>query len=80
MFCVTTATALAQQVPLATPMHVEGVTYDPAVPRPDEVLGYVVGTRHTEPHRVVEYFFAIARADPRRPAPHPCRRYLSRES
>ena len=65
MFFVTTATALAQQVPLATPMHVEGVTYDPAVPRPDEVLGYVVGTRHTEPHRVVEYFFAIARASDR---------------
>ncbi len=65
MFFVTTATALAQQVPLATPMHVEGVTYDPAVPRPDEILGYVVGTRHTEPHRVVEYFFAIARASDR---------------
>lgn len=65
MFFVTTATALAQQVPLATPMHVDGVTYDRAVPRPDEVLGYVVGTRHTEPHRVVEYFFAIARASDR---------------
>jgi hypothetical protein len=46
-------------------MEVEGVTYDPSVPRPEEVLGYVVGTRHTEPYRVVEYFRVLAETSDR---------------
>ena len=60
----------AQDVPLpdrlADEMTLEGVTgYDEAVPRPEEVLGYTVGTRHTEPAQVVRYFEAVAEASPR---------------
>ncbi len=50
----------AQHVPLAADIDVDGVTYAESIPRPEAVLGYVLGTRHTEPHRVVEYFQAVA--------------------
>jgi hypothetical protein len=59
------STSAAQRVPLATEIEIEGVTYDKSVPAPEAVLGYVVGTRHTEPHRVVEYFRAISNASDR---------------
>ena len=54
----------AQQVPLAAHIDV-GVTYNETVPRPEQVLGYLVGTRHTEPHRVVEYFQAVSESSDR---------------
>ena len=54
----------AQPVPLAAHIDV-GVTYSGSVPRPEEILGYVVGTRHTEPHRVVDYFGAVAESSDR---------------
>ena len=54
----------AQQVPLAAHIDVD-VTYSGSVPRPEEILGYVVGTRHTEPNRVVDYFRAVAESSDR---------------
>jgi hypothetical protein len=39
--------------------------YDESIPRPEEVLGYVVGHRHTEPHRAVAYFQAVAESSDR---------------
>jgi hypothetical protein len=54
----------AQQVPLAAHIDV-GVSYSESVPRPEDVLGYLVGTRHTEPNRVVEYFGAVAESSDR---------------
>jgi len=60
----------AQDVPLpgrlADEMTLEGVTgYDESVPRPKDVLGYQIGTHHTEPAHVVRYFEAVAEASPR---------------
>lgn len=56
----------AQSLPIAieTPVRA-GVGYDPAVPGPDEVIGHVIGARHTRPDQVVEYFRAIAAVSPR---------------
>jgi hypothetical protein len=54
----------AQEVPLAAHIDVD-VTYNGSVPRPEEILGYVVGTRHTEPNRVVDYFRAVAESSDR---------------
>ena len=54
----------AQQVPLAAHIDV-GVTYGESVPRPEQILGYLVGTRHTEPYRVVEYFQAVSESSDR---------------
>ncbi|PSQ99796.1 MAG: peptidase M14 [Bacteroidetes bacterium QS_9_68_14] len=60
----------AQDVPLpdrlADEMTLEGVTgYDESIPRPEDVLGYQIGTHHTEPAHVVRYFEAVAEASPR---------------
>ena len=55
----------AQQVPLSEQIDVDGVTYGESVPRPEQVLGYLLGTRHTEPHRVVEYFRAVSESSDR---------------
>lgn len=62
--------AAAQQIPLparlAGEMALPGVErYDESIPRPEDVLGYQIGTRHTEPAQVVRYFEAVAEASPR---------------
>lgn len=49
-----------ERVPLAFDYTVAGVRYDSAVPTPDAVLGYRIGTRHTRPHELVEYFRRMA--------------------
>lgn len=49
-------------LPLALP---ESVSYDSAIPKPEEVIGHVVGTRHTAPHQIVAYFQAVAAASDR---------------
>ena len=56
----------AQELPIAieTPVP-DGVTYDDAVPSPEDVLGYRIGERHTLPHEVVDYFRTVAEASPR---------------
>ncbi|MCL7962643.1 MAG: M14 family metallopeptidase [marine benthic group bacterium] len=52
--------ALAQELPLSEPFSVIGITsYDEAIPRPDEVLGFEVGTRHTRPEELARYFEAV---------------------
>jgi hypothetical protein len=57
----TTPTA-AQQIPLANyemPLH--GVTsYAESIPVPEDVMGHRIGTRHTLPHQIVDYFRAVA--------------------
>ncbi len=50
--------ASAQRVPLAIEYRVE-VTYDAAIPTPEAVIGHVIGTRHTRPHQLVDYFRAV---------------------
>lgn len=58
--------AQAQELPLSDSFVPAGVSeYDGAIPRPDEVLGYLVGERHTRPDEVVRYFEAVADASDR---------------
>jgi len=58
--------AQAQELPLSESFMPGGVSeYDGAIPRPDEVLGYRVGERHTRPDEVVRYFEAVAEASDR---------------
>ena len=61
--------ALAQQaptLPIAIETPVPGVdSYDDAIPTPEEVIGHRIGTRHTRPAQVVEYFEAVADASDR---------------
>jgi hypothetical protein len=40
-------------------------SYDDAIPTPSEVIGHQIGTRHTRPAQVVEYFEAVADASDR---------------
>ena len=71
---LTSATAWAQpevgasqpQAPLAIDYAVAGTdSYDPAIPTPQDVLGYTIGERHTRPEEVVRYVEAVAAASPR---------------
>ncbi len=53
--------AEAQELPLATDFPLEGVeSYDEAISKPEDVIGHVIGTRHTESLQVVNYFNQIA--------------------
>ena len=40
-------------------------SYDDAIPTPEEVIGHQIGTRHTRPAQVVDYFEAVAEASDR---------------
>ena len=56
----------AQDLPFAMDVRVPGVdAYDAAVPRPEAVIGHVVGTRHTRSHHVAAYYRAVADASGR---------------
>lgn len=60
------APAAAQELPFGLDIPLEGVTgYDASVPTPEEVIGHQIGTQHTRPHQVVEYFKAVAEASGR---------------
>ncbi len=59
------AGARAEQLPLAEPMELPGVSYDASIPRPEQVTGHVIGRRHTRPDQIVSYFEAVAAASPR---------------
>lgn len=60
------ATAEAQDVPLSMDTPVPGTeSYDDAIPTPQEVIGHTIGTRHTRPGQVVDYFQAVAEASDR---------------
>jgi Zinc carboxypeptidase len=42
-----------------------GSTFDPAIPSPEQFLGYPVGEWHTRHDRIVEYFKELARVSPK---------------
>ena len=42
-----------------------GVTFDPAIPSPEQFLGYPVGDWHTRHDRIVSYFQELARLSPK---------------
>lgn len=54
-------TSFAQEVPLPLEVPLSGVTaYDSAIPKPEDVIGHQIGTWHTEPSHMVDYFEAVA--------------------
>ena len=60
------ASLRAQDLPFAMEVRVPGVaSYDPAVPRPETVIGHVVGETHTRSHLVAAYYRAVADASDR---------------
>ena len=65
LLLVDIAPALAQDVPLSIDFPLDGITYDESIPRPESVIGHVVGTRHTAPHQIVAYFRALDAASDR---------------
>ena len=53
--------ARAQTIPLSEPFLVDGITtYDAGVPKPEEILGFTVGSRHSRPEELIRYFEAVA--------------------
>jgi Zinc carboxypeptidase len=42
-----------------------GITFDPAIPSPEQFLGYPVGDWHTRHDRIVSYFQELARVSPK---------------
>jgi hypothetical protein len=51
----------AQELPLDLPVEVAGVTgYSEAIPTPEAVIHHRIGTRHTRPAQLVDYFRAVA--------------------
>lgn len=58
--------ARAQDLPFAMEVRVPGVeSYDPAIPRPESVIGHMVGDTHTRSHLVADYYRAVAEASDR---------------
>jgi hypothetical protein len=56
----------AQELPLSDSLALVGVSgYDAEVPRPEDVLGYRIGERHSRPDEVVRYFEAVTEASDR---------------
>jgi len=65
-FALAPETTRAQDLPFAMDVRVPGVdAYDPAIPRPETVIGHVVGTRHTRSHLVAAYYRAVDEASDR---------------
>lgn len=59
-------TVRAQDLPFAMEVRVPGVeSYDPAIPRPESVIGHVVGETHTRSHLVADYYRSLADASDR---------------
>jgi hypothetical protein len=66
LFVLAGGPAAAQDLPLSVDTPVPGTErYAEDVPRPEDVIGHVVGTRHTRPAQVVDYFEAVAGASDR---------------
>ena len=58
--------AAAQELPLSIDTPLPGTErYADDTPRPQEVIGHEIGTRHTRPAQVVRYFEAVAAASDR---------------
>ena len=50
----------AETIPLSIPFNVDGVSYSEEFPKPEDVIGHQVGTRHTRASQLVDYFRAVA--------------------
>ncbi|HUG44504.1 MAG TPA: M14 metallopeptidase family protein [Acidobacteriota bacterium] len=57
--------AAAEKIPFPLEVSTPGVAFSESIPKPEKVIGHQVGTRHTRPHQIVQYFEAVAQASPR---------------
>ena len=55
----------AQQMDRATPFYPPGVTFDPAMPRPESVIGHPLGHRIARNDLLVQYLRTLAELSPR---------------
>ena len=53
-------TFLFGQQNIQLPMKIMGVRYNRSIPKPEEIMGHQIGTRHTRTDQVVDYFEALA--------------------
>ena len=53
-------TFLFGQQDIQLPMNIKGVRYNSSIPKPEEIIGHAIGTRHTRTDQVVDYFEALA--------------------
>jgi hypothetical protein len=63
LFCLVGLPALSQELSYYLP---SGIQYDPAVPKPSQVIHHEVGEWHVTHDRLVAYMEALARAVPQR--------------
>ena len=53
--------AEAQKLPFMMDMPLDGVhSFNEDIPTPEQVIGHVIGSKHTVPHQVEQYFRAVA--------------------
>ncbi len=64
-FLLIPSAAMAQQMPFAMDVPTGVDAYDASIPTPEDVIGHVIGTKHTTPHEVDWYFRAVADASDR---------------
>ncbi len=56
-------TGSAQQLPFSEYIPLQGVEwYDESIPKPEDIIGHRIGTRHTESLQAVKYFRAVTEA------------------
>jgi len=60
-----TSWSFGEKLPLVKDFEVEGVTYSESIPKPEELIGHQIGSRHTRPDQVVKYFETLGEISPR---------------
>ncbi len=65
LLCTVPPIAGAQELPIAYPDHEGTTAYSGETPTPEEIIGHQIGTTHTRPAQVVEYYHAIEEASDR---------------
>ena len=51
---------LFSQDNIQLPMKIRGVRYNASIPKPEEIIGHQIGSRHTRIDQVIDYFEAMA--------------------
>jgi len=60
---IMTFTSYAVQLPFSEYIPLQGVEwYDESIPKPEDIIGHRIGTRHTESLQAVNYFRAVTEA------------------
>lgn len=62
---VPTSWSIAEKAPLVLDFEAEGVSYSESTPKPHEVFGHQIGSRHTRPDQIIKYFETIGDLSPR---------------